>query len=54
VVAAWRSASAEPAFGWVILAIAGAGIVLLGEPRDATRLASLALIVAGIDVQSGH
>jgi quaternary ammonium compound-resistance protein SugE len=117
VVAAWRAASAEPAFGWVILAIAGAlevawlvalkrsdgfaqplygaisillawlsffllsialrsipagtayavwtgvgaaggviaRIVLFGEPRDATRLASLTLIVAGIfGVQSGR
>jgi quaternary ammonium compound-resistance protein SugE len=110
VVAAWRSATADPAFGWRVLAAAGvlevvwlvalkrsdgfahplygaasvivawasffllslalrsipagtayavwtgvgaaggviAGIVLFGEARDATRLASLALIVVGI------
>jgi quaternary ammonium compound-resistance protein SugE len=117
VVAAWRSATADPALGWAVLAIAGvlevvwlvalkrsdgfsqplygatsiflawlsffllsialrsipagtayavwtgvgaaggviAGIVLFGEPRDAVRLASLALIVAGIfGVQSGR
>jgi quaternary ammonium compound-resistance protein SugE len=42
---------------WTGVGAAGgviAGIVLLGEPRDATRLASLALIVAGIFVQSGR
>ncbi|MGC4191042.1 MAG: multidrug efflux SMR transporter [Thermomicrobiales bacterium] len=30
------------------------GIVFLGEPRDALRLASIALIVAGLRVAGGH
>ena len=56
---ALRSIPAGTAYAvWTGVGAAGgviAGILLFGEPRDATRLASLVLIVTGIfGVQSGH